>query len=115
MADWDRSGVDGAAPTAAQVYGELGFGCLAAFVASFLGALVTLVAAAMLSGIPGADPFVAVVSMSVFGLGLTQWLWLGPLVAVLFRRRRAVALGLAIGGVILSLLNGTCLSLIVSA
>jgi hypothetical protein len=115
VADWDRSHAEAHAPTAAQVYGELGFGCLAAFVASFLGALVTLVAAGLLSGVPGSDPFVSFVGMSVFGIGVTQWLWLGPLVAVLFRRRRAVALGLAIGGVILTLLNGTCLSLVVSA
>ena len=49
------------------------------------------------------------------GVGMTQWAWLLPLVALTFRRRRAVSLGLAIGGVAISMLNGTCVAMVAAA
>lgn len=121
MADWDRTGTTEVPPTASVVYLELGAGVAGAFVALGFGLL--------LLGVGGVGVFAlgstfspdvagvaaAVVGLSAMGVGMTQWAWLLPLVALTFRRRRAVALGLAIGGVAISMLNGTCVAMVAAA
>jgi hypothetical protein len=49
------------------------------------------------------------VSWPVFGIGLSQWLYLGPAIWIALRKgRRRTAAGLAIGGGITLLLNSAC-------
>jgi hypothetical protein len=119
MADWERTPVAETPPTAAQVYGELGAGWLLAFaLAASLGggsALVSVVTAALFTTTPAvSQPLLTLAGVSVFGIGLAQWSWLAPLALVLWRRRRALALGLLIGGVTIGMLNGTCVAAVAS-
>jgi hypothetical protein len=112
MTDWDRSAVDDRPPTASQVYTQLGIGCATAFCASIAMATASLVLAGLYEATVGGNGLgFAAVGVGVLAIGLTQWIWLVPLALATFRRRRAVALGLVIGGVMIAMLNGTCVGM----
>ena len=115
MADWDRSSVVKAPPTATTVYPELGAGCGAAFLLTGLlggGGLISgLFAMDVVSAVGAGNSLLFVLlTATVFGIGLVQWLWLAPLAVAAYRRRPAFALGLVIGGVVIAMLNGTCVA-----
>jgi hypothetical protein len=119
VADWDRTQQAEAPPDPAVVYLELGVGCVSAFVAAGLVAVLLVGATGLVIAFapspgPLAGVLVTVVGFGVMGIGLTQWTWLLPGIAALFVRRRALALGLAIGGVMLAMLNGTCVAAVIA-
>lgn len=115
MTDWDRTEHVEAPPAAPPVvFLELFVGMVGAAILDLLVlALVGVVGAAgaVLEQVAGGwivGVAFAFGAITLGALGVVQWAWLVPAIALSFRRRRAFALGLAIGGAVIVMLNGTC-------
>ena len=121
MADWDRSGVDDPPPTAAAVYAQMAIGCAATFVLHLLAGLLLLALAAgasvVGSGAGGqvVGAMLGLAYVGVFAIGLSQWVYLTPIAALVFVRRRPLALGLIIGGMLTVLLNTSCFAILLTS
>lgn len=111
MTDTDR-------PSPTTVYGTLFLGMILTGIVDLIAGPTVTLLGMMLGGfseVGPANPVGGAVMFAGIGIGLSQWLWLVPAAALALLRSRPLAMGMLIGGVLIALLNGTCLVSMYSA